>query len=223
MNLAALFSGGKDSTLAAKIIEEKEYNIKYLVTIRSTNPDSYMFHTVNIEVTELQAKSWGKRHVITDTTGEKEKELNDLRNVLSTLTVDGVVTGAIASNYQKSRVDRLCSELGLRHYSPLWGRERVTILNEIIDRDMEVVFTAVAAQGLTREWLGRRLDRDSVNELRKLNQLFGLDPCGEGGEYETIVLDAPWFRKALVYEEAEKKWDGLSGRLLIRDAHLTKK
>ena len=223
MKLAALFSGGKDSTLAAKIVEETGHQLKYLVTIRSSNPDSYMFHTANIDVTELQAESWGIEHVITDTSGVKEKELNDLRDVLSTLDVDGVVTGAIASNYQKVRVDRLCSELNLKHHSPLWGFERSRVLNEIISRDMEVVFTAVAAQGLDKEWLGRRLEKGSIDELLRLNKLYGVDPCGEGGEYETIVLDAPWFREALVYDKAEKIWDGLSGRLLIRDARLTKK
>lgn len=223
MKFAGLFSGGKDSTLATKIAQEEGHTVRYLLTIRSINPDSYMFHTINIDITELQAKSWGIEHLLAETTGEKEKELDDLRKVLSTMNIEGVVTGAIASNYQKSRIDRLCSELGLSHYSPLWGRERKEVLQEIIDRQMVVVFTAVAAQGLNKDWLGRRLNRDSVNELLRLNKLYGVDPCGEGGEYETIVLDAPWFREALVYEDAERKWDGLSGRLLIRDAHLTKK
>jgi len=220
MRVAALLSGGKDSALAAKLAEEEGHELLCLLTMRSGNPDSYMFHTVNVEATGLQAEAWGKRWVQAWTPGEKERELDDLKAALEGLTVEGVVSGAIASNYQRDRVERVCEELGLTHVSPLWGRDREELLRTVIGRGMSVIFTAVAAQGLDESWLGGELDEDAVRRLLRLNAEYGVDLCGEGGEYETLVLDAPWFRKRIVVSRAEKTWDGVSGRYVISVAHL---
>ncbi|HUV54083.1 MAG TPA: diphthine--ammonia ligase [Candidatus Krumholzibacteriaceae bacterium] len=223
MRLAALFSGGKDSAYAARLMELEGYDVQYLVSMRSKNPDSYMFHTVNIGLTELQAYAWGKEHVEAETRGVKEKELDDLKRCLKGLDVEGVVTGAIASSYQRERVDRICRELGLEHVSPLWGRERVGLLNEMLSRGMVIVFSAVAAQGLDQKWLGAKLDRQAVNRLVQLMDRYGVDPCGEGGEYESLVLDAPWFRYRIEVKEAEHSWDGVSGRYRVVEADLRPK
>ena len=223
MRLAALFSGGKDSAYAARLMELEGYDVQYLVSMRSKNPDSYMFHTVNIGLTELQAYAWGKEHVEAETRGVKEQELDDLKRCLKGLDIEGVVTGAIASSYQRERVDRICDELGLEHVSPLWGRERVGLLNEMLSRGMVIVFSAVAAQGLDQKWLGAKLDRQAVNRLVQLMDRYGVDPCGEGGEYESLVLDAPWFRYRIEVKEAEHSWDGVSGRYRVVEADLRPK
>ena len=223
MRLAALFSGGKDSAYAARLMELEGYDVQYLVSMRSKNPDSYMFHTVNIGLTELQAYAWGKEHVEAETRGVKEQELDDLKRCLKGLDIEGVVTGAIASSYQRERVDRICRELGLEHVSPLWGRERVGLLNEMLSRGMVIVFSAVAAQGLDQKWLGAKLDRQAVNRLVQLMDRYGVDPCGEGGEYESLVLDAPWFRYRIEVKKAERSWDGVSGRYRVVEADLRPK
>jgi len=223
MRLAGLFSGGKDSCYAARLAEEEGHDVDYLVSMRSENPDSYMFHTVNIGLTELQAYAWNKEHVEARTRGIKEKELDDLKRSLKALDVEGVVSGAIASSYQKERVDRMCEELGLDHVSPLWGRERVGLLNEMLHSGMVVVFSAVAAHGLDQRWLGTKLDRQLVSRLFELRDRFGVDPCGEGGEYESLVLDAPWFRYRIEVRKAERVWDGVSGRYSVAEADLRPK
>ena len=223
MRLAALFSGGKDSTYAARLMELEGYDVQYLVSMRSKNPDSYMFHTINIGLTELQAYAWGKEHVEAETRGVKEQELDDLKRCLKGLDIEGVVTGAIASSYQRERVDRICDELGLEHVSPLWGRERVGLLNEMLSRGMVIVFSAVAAHGLDQKWLGAKLDRQAVNRLVQLMDRYGVDPCGEGGEYESLVLDAPWFRYRIEVKKAERSWDGVSGRYRVVEADLRPK
>ncbi len=223
MRLAGLFSGGKDSCYAARLAEEAGNGVDYLVSMRSENPDSYMFHTVNIGLTELQAYAWGKEHVEAKTRGVKEKELDDLEKCLKGLDVEGVVTGAVASSYQRQRVDRICEELGLEHVSPLWGRERVGLLNEMLRSGMVIVFSAVAAHGLDQKWLGRKLDRQALNSLIQLRERYGVDPCGEGGEYESLVLDAPWFRYRIEIRKAERSWDGVSGRYRIVEADLRPK
>jgi len=223
MHLAALFSGGKDSTYAISLVEQLGHNVSYLVSMQSENPDSYMFHTVNQQLTELQAEAMGKEYVVAYTKGRKEEELEDLEATLASLDIDGIVTGAIASQYQKQRVDRISSKLGLSHFSPLWGRDRVELMTEIIDSDMEFIFSAVAALGLDEKWLGKKADQTTLNRLIDLNRLYSVDVCGEGGEFETLVLDAPWFRKRLEILKAEKVWDGSSGRYLVSEAVLMHK
>lgn len=223
MRLAALFSGGKDSVLSARLAEKMGHEVPCLVTMRPENLDSYMFHTVNIDAARLLAEAWGKRWVEAITAGEKEREIDDLKSVLAGLDVDGVVSGAIASSYQKDRVDRVCRELGLAHVSPLWGRDRAELLMQILVEGMKVIVTAVAAHGLGEAWLGRELDLEAIDQLLRLRKEYGVDPCGEGGEYESLVVDAPWFMKKMVISEVEKTWDGLSGRYVIKEARLSEK
>ncbi len=220
MRVAALFSGGKDSTLAARLTEEDGHQVPILVTMRSGNPDSYMFHTVNVDAAGLQAEAWGKQWVQAWTAGEKEKELDDLKATLEGLPIEGVVSGAIASSYQRDRVERICGELELTHLSPLWGRGREELLRLVLNKGMKIIFTAVAARGLDESWLGRRLNESALKDLLALSRDYGVDPCGEGGEYESMVLDAPWFSKEIVVSKADKTWDGVSGRYVIMEARL---
>ena len=222
MRLASLLSGGKDSVYAAHLTQ-RNHQLSYMVSMKPENPDSYMFHTVNIDITRLQAEAWGTPYVEAPTKGEKEKELDDLKKTLSTLDIDGVITGAIASKYQADRVNRLCDELGLTHLSPLWGKEREQLLHDMLGSEMKIIFSAVAAHGLDQSWLGQPLTPERVAKLKNLSDRFGVDMCGEGGEYESLVLDTPWFTKRIQISEAEETWDGVSGRYNIKTAQLVDK
>jgi len=223
MRLAGLLSGGKDSVYAARLTQLDGHELAYLVSLRSRNPDSYMFHTVNIDLARLQAKAWGIEYRETVTEGEKEKELTDLKEALAKLDIDGVITGAIASNYQRERIDRISDELGLKHLSPIWGGKREELIGEMLGSDMEIIFSAVAAHGLDKTWLGETLDPERISKLKVLSDKYGVDMCGEGGEYESLVIDAPWFRKRIEILEAESTWDGVSGRYNIQEAKLVGK
>lgn len=223
MRLAGLLSGGKDSVYAARLAQQEGHELTHLVSLRSKNPDSYMFHTVNIDLARHQAEAWNIEYHEAVTEGEKEKELTDLKNALSTLDIDGVITGAIASNYQRERIDKTCQELGLTHHSPLWGRDREELLIEMLDSGMHIIFSAVAAHGLDQTWLGTQITQEKAAKLKQLSDKFGVDMCGEGGEYESLVLDAPWFNKRIEIIDAETSWDGVSGRYNIREARLVVK
>ena len=223
MRLAALFSGGKDSTYAARLEEIAGHEIAYLVTLRSQRDDSYMFHTVNIELAALLAEALGIESVVVNTEGDKEVELDDLENALRELDIEGIVTGAIASSYQKTRIDMICEDLGLEHLSPLWGRNTEVLLEEMLQSGMEIIIASVAAMGLDEKWLGRRLNEEATVELKLLNEKYGVDICGEGGEMETLVLDAPWFKSRLEVLRATPVWDGTRGSYLIEAAELRKK
>ncbi|MBI2075962.1 MAG: TIGR00289 family protein [Candidatus Aenigmarchaeota archaeon] len=218
MNLAALLSGGKDS-MYALYLAGRENKITYIVTITSENPESYMFHVPNVHLVEEQAKLMGIEIIKKTTKGEKEKELEDLKSVLGTIAgkVDGIVTGAIESNYQKQRVDKICKELNLKSLAPLWHKSPEGLLRSMIKDGFEIIITAVAAPPLDDKWLGRKIDEKCVEELVHLNKKYGIHPSGEGGEYESLVLDCPLFKKKLEVSESKKIWDEKtrSGHLVV--------
>ena len=220
MRLAGLLSGGKDSVYAAHLAQETGHTLTHLVSLRSKNPDSYMFHTVNIDITKLQAKAWSIPYIEAETQGIKEEELQDLKKTLATLDIDGVITGAIASKYQAQRIDRLCNELNLYHHHPIWGADRETLLQKMLDTGMKIIFSAVAAHGLDQDWLGKPLTMQRISQLKTLHQKYSVDMAGEGGEYESLVIDAPWFNQSIHIINSEKTWDGVSGRYHIREATL---
>lgn len=223
MRVAALFSGGKDSTYAAHIAEERGHEVAFLVSIEPARPDSWMFHSINIYLAPLLAEAMGKRHVSAASHGEKEGELDDLAAVLGGLGVEGVVSGAVASTYQRRRVDEICGRLGLTHIAPLWGRRQEEVLAEEAAAGMKIIVTAVAAMGLDGSWLGRALDEEAIRGLICLGERYGLNVCGEGGEYESLVLDAPWFSSRLEIIEASAEWDGSSGVYRVKRAELVPK
>src|SRR5439155_1184586 len=120
----------------------------------------------------------------------------------------GVVVGAIASDYQDSRVNAVAHEIGLRVFAPLWRRDQGRLLRDYFEAGIEAVFTAVSAEGLGKEWLGRKLDSAAEEELLALSRRFGVSPCGEGGEFETLVTYAPFFERRLEVVRAEPRWEG---------------
>ncbi len=224
MNCAALFSGGKDSVLALHRALQTGHSIECLVTIRSLAKDSYMYHLPNIALTELSAKAMNLPLVIGETSEGKEKELGVLREILSDLKksagIKGVVSGAIASNYQKKRVDSIASGLGLKSIAPLWHRDEEKLLEEMLAEKMEIIIVGVYAAGLDERWLGRKLDGAALGDLAALREKFGLSLAGEGGELETLVVNAPLFNKRIGIEKAEKEWDGARGELRVKKATL---
>jgi diphthine-ammonia ligase len=221
MRVAVLFSGGKDSALALYDSIQKGMEVKYLVSIFSKNPESYMFHYPNMSMAIMLSLSCGIRLVTKKTGGEKEKELEDLKSVLVSLKdIDGVVVGAIASKYQKDRVSKICKSLGLKMVAPLWGKRPETIWKRLLDSGFEVMITSVSADGLGKEWLGKVIDRPALEKLKKVAKKHRLHLAGEGGEFETLVLNGPIFKRKLEVTDSEIQWDGESGKFLIKDAKL---
>jgi ABC transporter with metal-binding/Fe-S-binding domain ATP-binding protein len=188
---------------------------------------SYMFHFPNLRWTRLQAESIGVPLLSEPTEGVKEEELRDLERALARAKQDfdleGIYTGALASVYQKARVESTCMDLGLRCCSPLWGIDPETHLRRLIRDRFVVVIVSVSALGLDESWLGRRLDDSSIGELVSLGSKFKFHIGLEGGEGETFVLDAPFFSKRVEILSSEKHWRGDSGYLEITDAALAPK
>jgi ABC transporter with metal-binding/Fe-S-binding domain ATP-binding protein len=208
MKVAVLFSGGKDSCLAMQ--KAMQYHkIVCLVSIISKNKESYMFHTPNINITKMQAEAIGLPLIEQETEGEKEKELDDLKKAIERAKkeygIEGVVTGAIRSVYQASRVQKICEELNIKCINPLWQKDQIEILNEIVEHKFEVIITQIAAEGLDESWLGRKINKSAIDDLKILNEKYSLNTAFEGGEAETLVLWCPFFKKKLRILKSEKE------------------
>ncbi len=226
MDAAVLFSGGKDSTMAVYKAIEEGYHVKYLVTMISENPESYMFHVASIHITELSSEAMEIPLIIAKTLGEKEKELDDLKRVLIELKnkgVEAIFAGALASEYQKSRIDNLCKDIGLESHAPLWHRDPKEYMEEIIELGFDVILTSVSAEGLDESWLGRKVDSELLDDIIVLNKKYGMHMAFEGGEAETLVLDCPIFKKSIKILESSNVWDRDNGYLLITKAVLVDK
>ncbi len=222
MKLAALISGGKDSTYAIYKAMQEGHEITNLVTIKPLNEDSYMFHSANLNLTDLISQACGIPLTSQTSTGEKEKELEDLKTALGKVKVEGVVAGAIESEYQASRVERICREIGIIMYAPLWHQNPEKLLFEMIQH-MDIRIVKVAAAGMDETWLGRHFDVKLVEDLKVLNRKYGVHIAGEGGEYESLVLDAPFFRKRIHLLEFQKIWRGDHGIMKVGRAELEEK
>jgi predicted ATP pyrophosphatase (TIGR00289 family) len=226
MKIAALISGGKDSIYAA-FKAAKEHELVCLIAIESENPESYMFHIPNIHLTKLIAEAMNLPLIYYKTAGEKELELKDLKQAIieakEQYTIGGLTTGALASKYQKQRIDNICNDLGIESMAPLWHVEPEQYMNELIDEGFEVIITGVASQGLTKDWLMKKIDKQAIEDLKKIKEKIDFHLAFEGGEAETLVLNCPLYKKKIEIMNYEIKWSGSYGEAIIGEARLSNK
>lgn len=199
MELTALISGGKDSIYAMHLMAS-EHVITNLVSIIAEK-DSYLYHTTNIHLTRTLSEVSGIPLLISD----KKDELGALRFALAQLETDGIVFGAIESNYQRRHVEKVCEEFDLELFAPLWHVNVSNFMEDMI-KILDVRIVHVAAMGFDRSWLGRRIDEGTLEDLKNLSNRYRFHLAGEGGEYETMVLDAPLFKKRIEISEANPIW-----------------
>jgi ABC transporter with metal-binding/Fe-S-binding domain ATP-binding protein len=221
MKLGILYSGGKDSTLAL-MKAQKYHEIACLISIVSQNKESYMFHTPNIDVTLLQSQAMGIPIIRVITKGEKEKELEDLKKAIEEAVkryqIEGIVTGAVRSTYQASRIQKICHELGLWCFNPLWLKNQVELLHEVLEKGIHAIISGVFAEPLDESYLGKEIGIEMIKKLAKQQ-----NPAGEGGEIETTTLDAPIFKKKIIVTKSSTQYEKYSGVYSIDDAALAEK
>ena len=228
MDLAALFTGGKDSTYAIYLAQQQGHNVVCLITLKSKNSASYMFHTPAIDLTELQAEALELPLINADTKGVKEKELLDLEKAIvkakKKFPFEGIITGALFSEYQSSRIEKIAWKLDLKVISPLWHKEQEKEIEELLEKKFQFIMTSIAAEGLDKSWLNRVITQKDLERLKQLQKKFKINIAGEGGEYESLVLDCPLFKKRLVIEtvKVEEEHEN-TARLIINKAKLVKK
>ena len=226
MRLAVLLSGGKDSLLAL-YRASKFHKISCLININSLNQDSFIFHTPASNLTLLQSEALEIPMIRRTTKGVKGKELLTLRKALSEAIekydVQGVVSGAVMSSYQNIRFQKICNDLRLVSFNPLWLSRPFDILNDLIKNHFDVIISSVAAYPLDKSFIGRKINEDFVRDMEELNSKFSISPTGEGGEFETLVLDMPLFKKRIKINDYKISYKSYAGRIIIKDAELVDK
>lgn len=222
MKFAALVSGGKDSIFAIQKALEAGHEVTDLISIIPARDNSYMYHSINLHMVELISEASEIPLIRQESSGIKELELDDLTLALKKVNVDGVIVGAIESQYQASRVQKICDSLDLKVYSPLWHRDPEELLQEMA-KVLDIRIVRVAADGMDDSWLGRPINSTSIEQLKALNRRRMVHMAGEGGEYETVVLDAPFYKKRIEIVRSEIEWLGDQGTLNIIEAKLVDK
>lgn len=225
MKIASLFSGGKDSVFA---LHKVMHEVACLITIKSKRTDSYMFHIPNIELAKLQAEALEIPVIYMESSGVKEKELEDLKKAMKIAkkkyNIQGLVSGALASKYQAGRIKKLCDELDLISINPLWGIDEEQYLRDLIKAKFNVIITGIAADGLNKNWLGRKIDDNCIADLKKLHEKNKIHIAAEGGEYETFVLNCPLFKKKIKIKDSEIRMENeCTGQYVIKAADLVEK
>lgn len=221
MRVVAMVSGGKDSCYNMMQCVAEGHEIVALANLHPKDRDeldSFMYQTVGHMGIEILAKAMclplyrretkgkstqtGKYYVPTD-----DDEVEDLYTLLEEtkkeLNVEAVAVGAILSDYQRVRVENVCSRLNLVSLAYLWRRDQTELLQEMIDCHVHAIIIKVAALGLVPDrHLGKSL-REIQPHLIKMRDKYGLNVCGEGGEYETFTLDCPLFKQKIYVEDVQ--------------------
>lgn len=210
MKLGILYSGGKDSNYAlfkASLNNE----IKCLITLSSKNPNSYMFQSVGNNLIDYQAKALEIPLIRVETLGEKEKELEDLKSAIKKAKdeyqIEGIVTGAIKSCYQASRIQKICLELDMECYNPLWQIDEDEYMGELMKNKFEISIFGVFSYPFTQRYLGKIINGQFLFELEELRDKFQISIAGEGGEYESFVTDSPNFKQKLEISNIQSNMD----------------
>ena len=223
MRLASLYSGGKDSTFSLYLMEQSGHDIPYLVNVVPEHAASWIFHTPNLSVVPLMAESMGKELVTAKSSGTEEGDMEGLRNALDGLDIEGVVSGAIWSDYQWDRMNIVCGDLGLKLMAPLWRKDQDMLMDQFIDSGIRSMIVGCYAEGLGEEWLGRIIDRQAVEELKAIRARTGISIMGEGGEYESLTIDSPMHSRPLEIISSEKDWSRQGGTMRVTSARLSER
>jgi len=224
LNVAVLFSGGKDSTYATWIAQHQGWDVEALVSVLPRGIESFMFHFPNMRWTKLQAEAMGLPHRTIKAGQDELLSLREgLEQIRQELGLDGVVTGAVASDYQKTRIDQICDVVGLKSFAPIWHKDPKTLVDDLKAAGFKIIVSGVGAAGFDETWLGKEMTDERWAMLEKLSRKHGIHLTGEGGEYETFVLDTPQFKSRVSVDETTNRWDGQSGYLVIEKASLLHK
>ena len=225
MKLAALFSGGKDSTYSIFLAKKQGHEIKCLLSVFPKSDESHLLHHPNLQWTHLQSKSMQiPQLTIKSESDETDNEINSLEKILiqamDEYQIEGLVHGGIQSQFQKEKFKNLCNKLNLKSITPLWNRNPLEYMNELISSNFVFIITSVSSGGLDDSWLGKTITKNDIDNLYVLSQKFGFNLTFEGGEAETFVVNCGLFSHPIQIIQGKKNWDGYRGRFEIVDARL---
>ena len=204
MRIAVLSSGGKDSSAAWWWAMCRGWEIAAVVTVDIQDGDSHMFQVPSTNWVERQALLANVPWVNVPASGSVEDEIEALEQALSKLEIDGIVSGALRSDFQKQRLECMSQRLNIHSFSPLWHQTPIEHLKGMVEAGFQIMLTSVSCEGLDHTWLGHVLTESSLLELHALSKQHRFNVDGEGGEYETFVLGGPIWSRALQVEGSKQ-------------------
>jgi len=225
MKLAALFSGGKDSTCAIHLAKKLHHSVEVLLTLYPHSSESHLLHHPNITFTSLQSESMKIPQLVEEISStDAETEFKKLEKLIilakENYSIEGIVHGGILSKYQKDNFSLICERNNLEIISPLWNKNPESYMKELLEENFEYIISSVSSDGLDNSWLGQIIDKSGLEHLKNLQSKFGFNLNFEGGEAETFVINCPLFEKPLFIQDSSTEWDGYRGRFEILEAKL---
>jgi ABC transporter with metal-binding/Fe-S-binding domain ATP-binding protein len=225
MKLAALFSGGKDSTYSIHLVKNQGHDVRCLLSVFPKSAESHLLHHPNLKWTRLQSESMKIPQITTESySDETSTELQVMEEMLvmakHDYSIEGIVHGGIKSKFQKNIFETLCNKLNLKLFSPLWDSEPKQYLDDLLSSSFVFIIASVSSGGLDDSWLGKKIGKKELEHLQTLSEKFGFNLNFEGGEAETFVTNCPLFSHPIEITKEEKIWDGYRGRFEILDARL---
>jgi diphthine-ammonia ligase len=216
MKVVASWSGGKDSAYASYLAKQQGHEIVCILTMMMSEEKSN-FHMIRSDILDAQAEAMGipliKRKTSNETYERDFKAV--LAELIKTKGAEGLVTGDIyeVAGHEEGWLNRVCREMGLKPVKPLWMGDTKQIYLDYLKAGFKATVVRTNSK-LGIEWLGRELNRQFYDDIMKLGNI---DPCGEGGEYHTVITDGPNFKKKIEILETQKhKLDGGFGYLEVK-------
>jgi diphthine-ammonia ligase len=200
MSYISSWSGGKDSCLATYLALGQGYKITHLVNFISQEFKRVSFHGTEAKMIQLQSQAIGIPLLQKQTTWkEYEQEFKEAVRSLLPQGIKGMVFGDIYLDEHKEWVERVCGELGITAIEPLWNKDTERIFTDFVDAGFEAVIVSASDKLIDRGWVGQRLDRKFLSYLKTGN----IDLCGENGEYHTLVVNGPPFKRKIEIIESK--------------------
>jgi len=229
MDAAILYSGGKDSTFAIQHAIDKGWNIKYLISVKPTRKDCFLFHYATVEQTKELAKMLKIPHFyVSCRVADPVKEADIVKKVVESnqkkMKVDAVVLGGTGlQETQLKSIQNALRPFNIDVFASHAGEEHDLVMGQMLDRGFEIMVTQIASDGL-KEWLGKNITKDNFPQLKKDSIKYGFHIGFEGGYADTLVTNCPLFEKRMVVEEMSVIFeDNYCGHVVIDRYRMQKK
>ncbi|MBI1935399.1 diphthine--ammonia ligase [Candidatus Woesearchaeota archaeon] len=229
MDVAVLYSGGKDSTFAIQHSLDKGWNIKYLISVKPTRKDCFLFHFATVEQTKELAKMLNIPHFyVKCTVADPVKEADIVKAVVEKnqkkMPVEAVVLGGTGlQETQLKSIQNALRPLKVEAFASHAGEEHDLVMEQMLNNGYEILITQIASDGL-KGWLGKKITRENFSQLKKDSIKYGFHIGFEGGYADTFVTDCPLFTKRLVVEDMSMIFeDNYCGHVVINRYRMEEK
>jgi len=207
LRVSCLVSGGKDSIYALWCALH-QYEVVSIINFESDKSESLLFHIPNAKYVSLVAKMFSLPLIsIKIKSDDLEEEIKQLVNAIRKSRIEAIVTGGIRSEFQRYHFNRAALLANVKCFNPLWRLSPELIIQDLINNNFEIILISVSSMGLDQNFLGKKFTPSLINKIRDLSYGSDLAITGEGGEYESFVLDAPFFPSRIVIQETQIHWN----------------